>query len=43
MEEQRSPRGCIARRMQPAFYHGLLVLLCQFRNSISLSLSIHFR
>ena len=23
-EEQRSPRGCIARRMQPAFHHGLL-------------------
>ena len=23
-EEQRSPRGCIARRMQPDFYHGLL-------------------
>jgi hypothetical protein len=24
MEEQRSPRGCIARRMQPDFHHGLL-------------------
>ena len=23
-EEQRSRRGCIARRMQPAFHHGLL-------------------
>ncbi len=23
-EEQRRPRGCIARRMQPDFYHGLL-------------------
>jgi hypothetical protein len=23
-EEQRSPRGCIARRMQPDFHHGLL-------------------
>ena len=23
-EEQRSPRGCIARRMQPDFQHGLL-------------------
>src|SRR5688500_10418562 len=23
-EEQRRRRGCIARRMQPAFYHGLL-------------------
>jgi hypothetical protein len=22
-EEQRSPRGCIARRMQPDFHHGL--------------------
>jgi hypothetical protein len=25
-EEQRSPRGCIARRMQPDFHHGLLDL-----------------
>jgi len=25
-EEQRSPRGCIARRMQPDFPHGLLGL-----------------
>jgi hypothetical protein len=24
-EEQRSQRGCIARRMQPDFYHGLLI------------------
>jgi hypothetical protein len=24
-EEQRSPRGCIARRMQPDFHHGLPV------------------
>jgi len=24
MEEQRSQRGCIARRMQPDFHHGLL-------------------
>jgi hypothetical protein len=23
-EEQRSQRGCIARRMQPDFHHGLL-------------------
>jgi hypothetical protein len=23
-EEQRSRRGCLARRMQPDFYHGLL-------------------
>jgi hypothetical protein len=23
-EEQRSPRGCIARRMQPDLHHGLL-------------------
>src|SRR5207248_10543286 len=23
-EEQRSPRGCIAPRMQPDFHHGLL-------------------
>jgi len=23
-EEQRSQRGCIARRMQPGFRHGLL-------------------
>src|SRR5919201_1137691 len=23
-EEQRSQRGCIARRMQPEFHHGLL-------------------
>src|SRR5204862_2729240 len=23
-EEQRSPRGCIARRMQPDFHYGLL-------------------
>src|SRR5919106_6434285 len=23
-EEQRRPRGCIARRMQPDFHHGLL-------------------
>jgi hypothetical protein len=23
-EEQRSQRGCIARRMQPGFYRGLL-------------------
>ena len=23
-EEQRRERGCIARRMQPAFHHGLL-------------------
>src|SRR6185295_18308141 len=26
-EEQRSQRGCIARRMQPDFHHGLLGLL----------------
>ena len=26
-EEQRSPRGCIARRMQPDFHHGLLALV----------------
>ena len=26
-EEQRSRRGCIARRMQPDFHHGLLALL----------------
>ena len=25
-EEQRRPRGCIARRMSPDFHHGLLVL-----------------
>src|SRR2546427_7293872 len=25
-EEQRSRRGCIARRMQPDFHHGLLAL-----------------
>jgi hypothetical protein len=25
-EEQRSQRGCIARRMQPDFHHGLLNL-----------------
>jgi hypothetical protein len=25
-EEQRSPRGCIARRMQPDFHHGRLSL-----------------
>ena len=25
-EEQRWPRGCIARRMQTDFHHGLLVL-----------------
>ena len=25
-EKQRSQRGCIARRMQPDFYNGLLVL-----------------
>src|SRR5438128_11662329 len=24
-EEQRSRRGCIARRMQPDFHHGLLM------------------
>ena len=24
-EEQRSQRGCIARRMQPDFHHGLLI------------------
>ena len=24
MEEQRRPRGCIARRMQTDFHHGLL-------------------
>src|SRR5438046_7064361 len=27
-EEQRSPRGCIARRMQPDFHHGLLGRFC---------------
>ena len=26
-EEQRSQRGCIARRMQPDFHHGLLKAL----------------
>jgi hypothetical protein len=26
-EEQRRQRGCIARRMQPDFYHGLLAFL----------------
>jgi hypothetical protein len=31
-EEQRSQRGCIARRMQPEFHHGLLVRLCQIRS-----------
>src|SRR5688500_20114427 len=25
-KEQRSQRGCIARRMQPGFHHGLLAL-----------------
>ena len=29
-EEQRSRRGCIARRMQPDFHHGLLGRLSQF-------------
>ena len=24
-EEQRRPRGCIARRMQPDLHHGLLL------------------
>jgi len=27
-EEQRSQRGCIARRMQPDFRHGLLASRC---------------
>src|SRR3990170_5176690 len=24
-EKQRRPRGCVARRMQPEFHHGLLL------------------
>jgi len=28
-EEQRSQRGCIARRMQPDFHHGLLGAISQ--------------
>src|SRR5882672_10519586 len=28
-EEQRSRRGCIARRMQPDFHHGLLRACCE--------------
>jgi hypothetical protein len=28
-EEQRSQRGCIARRMQPDFHHGLLIFVRQ--------------
>src|SRR3989442_14243673 len=32
-EEQRSRRGCIARRMQPDFHHGLLVLLQLIRST----------
>jgi hypothetical protein len=42
-EEQRRERGCIARRMQPDFHHGLLVLLCHLRSSISFSSNIHFK
>jgi hypothetical protein len=30
-EEQRSQRGCIARRMQPGFHHGLLEVISQMR------------
>ena len=29
-EEQRSQRGCIARRMQAAFRHGLLELVTSY-------------
>src|SRR3989449_2286081 len=29
-EEQRSRRGCIARRMQPDFHHGLLAEQTRF-------------
>src|SRR2546422_1386725 len=33
-EEQRSRRGCIARRMQPDFHHGLLGKDTSFSTSI---------
>src|SRR5712691_9349896 len=37
-EEQRSRRGCIARRMQPDFHHGLLradgILMMAVRRSL---------
>src|SRR5437016_11616519 len=36
-EEQRSPRGCIARRMQPDFHHGLLP-----RTNVGLELLVLF-
>src|SRR5712692_1881802 len=35
-EEQRSRRGCIARRMQPDFHHGLLGLAVLFGICLSL-------
>jgi hypothetical protein len=38
-EEQRSQRGCIARRMQPEFHHGLAVKLRLKPTSKSLAAS----
>ena len=32
-EEQRSQRGCIARRMQPEFHHGLLAAPAPLRHA----------
>src|SRR5439155_15403405 len=34
-EEQRSWRGCIARRMQPAFHHGLLESVAKLKRQNS--------